>query len=88
MQDPRTSLRLSSLEASTRNRTSRERNTISRLSLFNRHMRSSSMNDRLWCRTTEQLSLEDDSPFAISDSDSDSNKEKNSEAPKNTNVLN
>ena len=75
IQDNRTSLRLTKLMSSTRNRTNRERNTISRLSLFNRHMRSNSMNDILSSRTTGKLSLDDDSnsPFAISDCESEDN---------------
>ncbi len=75
IQENRTSLRLTKLMSSTRNRTNRERNTISRLSLFNRHMRSNSMNDILSSRTTGKLSLDDDSnsPFAISDCESEDN---------------
>ena len=75
IQENRTSLRLTKLMSSTSNRTNRERNTISRLSLFNRHMRSNSMNDILSSRTTGKLSLDDDSnsPFAISDCESEDN---------------
>lgn len=75
IEENQTSLRLTKLMSSTRNRTNRERNTISRLSLFNRHMRSNSMNDILSSRTTGKLSLDDDSnsPFAISDCESEDN---------------
>jgi hypothetical protein len=76
IEENQTSLRLTKLMSSTRNRTNRERNTISRLSLFNRHMRSNSMNDILSSRTTGKLSSEEDdgnSPFAISDCESEDN---------------
>ena len=75
IQDNRTSLRLTKLMSSTRNITNKERNSISKLSLFNRHMRSNSMNDILSSRTTGKLSLDDDSnsPFAISDCESEDN---------------
>ena len=75
IQENRTSLRLTKLMSSTRNITNKERNSISKLSLFNRHMRSNSMNDILSSRTTGKLSLDDDSnsPFAISDCESEDN---------------
>ena len=75
IQDNRTSLRLTKLMSSTSNITNKERNSISKLSLFNRHMRSNSMNDILSSRTTGKLSLDDDSnsPFAISDCESEDN---------------